>query len=502
MVELFRNPKVDWLSAKKFFIGVTIFLLLMGAIAVQFRGFNLGVDFTGGTLMTVRFKEQPSLDQIRSALSLSSAKIDTTKVTLQPVTSRPNELIIHSPQLENKSEAERRVDEDKRAIIGALQRLNPAGDIAAGKVNINAVDAAGIEQELRQVDPLKIRDQYFATEHPYRQVGDQIVNFRNGPNKGIIQDMPVLQTLPFDVKELPGFDQNAVKAVIQDRFYAGKIDLNLAGRSEIEEALGRIDPLGTGSGSDVYSKAAQAIADYRRNSSGVITDISLIQTQDVSAELLDKMKSHFTEGNFAVISADVVGAVVGQDLRNRAIYVTLAALAGMLVYIAFRFEWIYGVAAVLAVFHDVMITLGIFSLIRQEISLTVVAALLTLVGYSMNDTIVVFDRIRENLRLRRRDSLVQITNDSINQTLSRTIIAAGLTFISVLSILLFGGQVLRGFALALTIGILIGTYSSIAVASPIMLWWEYLTGGKSGQGRGLIQKGAKARAAEQTLAKV
>src|SRR5262249_61963245 len=115
-----------------------------------------------------------------------SAKIDTTKVTLQPVTSRPNELIIHSPQLEIKSEADRRVDEDKRAIIGALQRLNPAGDIAAGKVNINAVDAAGIEQELRQVEHLKIRDQYFATEHPYRQVGDQIFNFRQGPNKRVI----------------------------------------------------------------------------------------------------------------------------------------------------------------------------------------------------------------------------------------------------------------------------------------------------------------------------
>ena len=97
MVELFRNPKIDWLNAKKFFIGITIFLLVMGAIAVQFRGFNLGVDFTGGTLMTVRFKEQPSLGQIRD--SLSAAHIDTTKVTLQPVTSRPNELIIHSPSL-------------------------------------------------------------------------------------------------------------------------------------------------------------------------------------------------------------------------------------------------------------------------------------------------------------------------------------------------------------------------------------------------------------------
>ena len=496
MVELFRNPKINWLNAKKFFIGVTIFLLLMGAVAVQVRGFNLGVDFTGGTLMTVRFKELPSLDQIRSALS--AAHIDTTKVTLQPVTSRPNELIIHSPQLATGSEAERRVDEDKRAIIGALQRLNPAGDIAAGRININSVDAAGIEAELRQVDPLGIRAQYFPSEHPYRQVGDQVIAFRNGPNKGFLQDISALQSLNLDVKDLPGFDQSKVKAVILDRFYAGKIDLNLAGRSEIEEALGRIDPLGVGAGSEVYTKAAQAISDYRRNSSGVITDISLLQTQDVSAELLDKMKSHFTEGNFAVISADVVGAVVGQDLRNRAIYVTLAALAGMLVYIAFRFEWIYGVAAVLAVFHDILITLGIFALFQWEISLTVIAALLTLVGYSMNDTIVIFDRIRENVRLRRRDSLAQIANDSINQTLSRTVITAGLTFISVVAIVLFGGEVLRGFALALTIGIIIGTYSSIAVASPMMLWWEYITGRNKGRGKSAE---SRARAAERTLAK-
>ena len=214
------------------------------------------------------------------------------------------------------------------------------------------------------------------------------------------------------------------------------------------------------------------------------------------------MQPYFTEGSFAVISADVVGAVVGADLRNRAIYVTLAALAGMLVYIAFRFEWIYGVAAVLAVFHDVMITLGFFSLFQWEISLTVIAALLTLVGYSMNDTIVIFDRIRENLRFRRRDNLAQVANDSINQTLSRTVITSGLTFLSVVAIVLFGGEVLRGFALALTIGIIIGTYSSLAVASPMMLWWEYRTSGKNRRGKPGAQAESRKRASERTLAKV
>jgi preprotein translocase SecF subunit len=497
MVELFRNPQIDWINAKKFFIGITIVLLLVGAISVQIRGFNLGVDFTGGTMMIVRFKEPPTLANIRSALNESA--IDTTKVTLQPVTSRPNELIIHSPQLDTGSESERRVDEDKRSIIAALQRLNPAGDISAGKINVNSIDAAGIEAELRQADPLGIRAQQFATDHPYRQVGDQTISSRNGPNRGYFQDINAIQSLTFDIKDLPTFDQSKVKSVLLDRLYAGKIDLNLAGRSEIEEALGRIDPLKVGTGSDTYVKAAQAIADFRKNSSGVITDISLLQTQEVSAELLEKMKPYFTEGNFAVISADVVGAVVGQDLRNRAIYVTLAALAGMLVYIAFRFEWIYGVAAVLAVFHDILITLGFFSLFHWEISLTVIAALLTLVGYSMNDTIVVFDRIRENVRLRRKDSLAQIANDSINQTLSRTVITSGLTFVSVVAIVLFGGEVLRGFALALTIGIIIGTYSSIAVASPMMLWWEYITGSKRGRGRPGEVKG---RATERNLARV
>jgi preprotein translocase subunit SecF len=496
MVELFRDPKIDWINAKKFFIGITIFLLLLGAVAVQIRGFNLGVDFTGGTMMTVRFRQTPSLDSIRSALS--DSKIDTSRVTLQPVTSRPNEMIIHSPQLGEGNEAQRRVDEDKRTIISALQRLNPEGEVGAGKININSIDAAGIEAELRQIDPLGIKAQYFPTEHPYRQIGNQIIALRNGPNKGFLQSLSEIQSLTLEVKEDPNFDQNAVKSAILDKFYAGKIDLNLAGRGEIEEALGRIDPLGVGAGSETYTKAAQAISDYRRNSSGVITDISLIQTQDVSAELLDKMKAYFTEGNFAVISADVVGAVVGGDLRNRAIYVTLAALAGMLVYIAFRFEWIYGVAAVLAVFHDVMVTLGIFALFQWEIDLTVVAALLTLVGYSMNDTIVIFDRIRENTRLRRKDSLVQLANDAINQTLSRTIITSGLTFISVVAIVLFGGEVLRGFALALTIGIIVGCYSTIAVASPVMLWWEYMTGGKKGHGK---TAETRARAAERTLAK-
>lgn len=175
---------------------------------------------------------------------------------------------------------------------------------------------------------------------------------------------------------------------------------------------------------------------------------------------------------YKIVGTDAVGAIAGAQLRNKAIAVTLAALVGILIYIGARFEWTYGAAAVIAVFHDVLVTLGFFSIFQIEVSLNVIAALLTLVGFSVNDTIVVFDRIRENRKLHRRDSLYKITNDSINQTLSRTVITNGLVFLSVLALVLFGGDVLRAFSLALFIGVVFGTYSSIAIASPIMVWWE------------------------------
>jgi preprotein translocase subunit SecF len=167
-----------------------------------------------------------------------------------------------------------------------------------------------------------------------------------------------------------------------------------------------------------------------------------------------------------------VGPKVAGDLRKQAVEATLLALGGMLVYIWFRFEWIYGVGAVVACFHDTIITIGMFSLFNKEISLTVIAALLTLVGYSMNDTIVIFDRIRENLKIFRRESLESLINKSVNQTLSRTILTSGLTFMTVMALFLFGGPVLNGFSFALVIGILIGTYSSVFVASPIVLFWH------------------------------
>lgn len=188
--------------------------------------------------------------------------------------------------------------------------------------------------------------------------------------------------------------------------------------------------------------------------------------------VINALNANYHDSAFQVKDAYTVGPTAGKQLRSQAAWAVFWSLMGMLAFLWFRFEFIYGAAAVIAVFHDTLITIGFFSLFNKEITLTVIAALLTLVGYSMNDTIVVFDRIRENLQNNRRASLSDVVNKSINDTLSRTVIASGLTFLTVLSLYLFGGEVLHGFSFALVVGILIGTYSSIAVAAPMLVAYQ------------------------------
>ena len=253
----------------------------------------------------------------------------------------------------------------------------------------------------------------------------------------------------------------------------GKQDLNNSSSLAIANYLLEKDPLHLGMDANPrYTAIAQAIVNDRdKVKSGVLGTMDELKGV-VDPAVVASLNDGFFVSDFQIRNVEIVGPQVGQQLRKQAILATLYSLAGMLVYLALRFEWIYGVAAVLTVFHDTLITVGAFSLLNREISLTVIAAILTLIGYSNNDTIVVFDRIRENIKLLRREKLSDIVNKSINQTLSRTILTAGLTFLTVLALFLFGGEVLRGFSLALVIGILIGTYSSIAIAAPILVAYQ------------------------------
>src|SRR5580704_7274737 len=256
---------------------------------------------------------------------------------------------------------------------------------------------------------------------------------------------------------------------------SGKPDFNGVTPSALSTTLQQTDPLNLSvNGAEKYNQLAKDLLAFRdKDKNGLITSFDdFSRVAGATPAVTTTLKNTFSLAPFTIRNVEIVGPKVGGELRNQAIRVTLYALAGMLVYIAFRFQWVYGAAAVIAVFHDVLITLGLFKIFGFEISLTVIAALLTLVGYSMNDTIVIFDRIRENSRLLRKEAFADVVNKSINQTLSRTILTSGLTFLTVLVLFLMGGQVLRAFAFALVVGIVVGTYSSFGIAAPLVVAWN------------------------------
>jgi len=375
-VEFFRNPNIDFLGKKWYFIAFSLVFSVAGVLSMIFwHGINWGIDFRGGTLVYVKFTHPPNEDAMRSTLD----RVGLHNFRLQPLLGQNTELI----------------------------------DIPQSATT----EAAGTAQEIDRAN------------------------------------MQVVTAL----------ESNAPQ---------GKKDLNNSSVLDITDYLLRNDPLRLGTDArQRYSSIAQTIANHRKTKGGVLYGWDDLKGV-VDPAVVTSLEDGFFLSDFGVYQVEIVGPQVGAQLRKQAMLATLYSLAGMLVYLAVRFEWIYGVAAVITVFHDTLITVGAFSLTNKPISLTVIAAILTLIGYSNNDTIVVFDRIRENLKLMRREKLSDIVNRSINQTLSRTILTAGLTFLTVLALFLFGGEVLHGFSFALVIGILIGTYSSIAIAAPILVAYQ------------------------------
>jgi preprotein translocase subunit SecF len=322
-----------------------------------------------------------------------------------------------------------------------------------------------------------------------------------GSNEELI-DLPVQETSE------QALDLGKIKIIsaLQRNAPPDKQDLNNTSSLSLKAYLLKKDALHLGTDAQQkYAAAAQAIVDYRDKTLGGVLS-SMDQLRGVTdPAVLASLQDGFFLSDFGVYQVEIVGPQVGSQLRKQAFLATVYSLGGMLVYLAFRFELIYGVAAVITVFHDTLITIGVFSLTGKPISLTVIAAILTLIGYSNNDTIVVFDRIRENLKLMRREKLADVVNRSINQTLSRTILTAGLTFLTVLALFLFGGEVLHGFSFALVIGILIGTYSSIAIAAPILVAYQdwrsnrnkppvIIAGGGTGRTGGPVGRREKAKA--------
>ena len=374
-MRIIGDTNIPFLSYRKIALSISI-LVILGGLAYQFMGpgLNLGIDFVGGTQVTVKFRSEPDLGQLRGSMM---------------------DLEVGTPSLQ-------RFDEPEKYEI-LIRVENPEGEEG---------DFAG----------------------------------------------PIIELLNRDLN-----------SGIGDAF-----DLNTKGVQALTLLLAVEDPDNTGldqeGAAEHYGPMADAALSFRKEN-GIFTSMDQLGAiEGISDNARALIEDRGAVGEFAILGAESVGPAVGADLQNKALAAIGFSLLGMLIYIWLRFQLPFGIGAVAALFHDVLITLTALAVTGREINLPTVAALLALVGYSVNDSVVVFDRVRENLKLHRGEDLEGLMNTSINQTLSRTFITSGTTLMVVLSLYFFGGDVINTFAFVLLIGILVGTYSSIFVASPVALW--------------------------------
>ncbi|BCW94287.1 MAG: hypothetical protein KatS3mg007_2181 [Thermoanaerobaculum sp.] len=377
-MRFFANTNFPFLRYRRIWMGISLALAALGVASMIWGpGLKLGIDFSGGTQLTLKFKQEPDLSRVRKALEA----LKLGEVTIQ------------------------RFDEPERhEFLVRIQNPGEEGDFSK-------VMAEALDREFHGTVP-------------------------------------------------------------------GKLPLHTVGVDALRDALAEADPDRVGGGMDArrqhYEPQAEAVLQLRKEL-GIFQgpeDLDRVTALSPAVRTYLKTSAHF--GEFTILAAEAVGPLVGKDLRNKAMQAVSFSLLGMLLYIAFRFHLPYGIGAVAATFHDVIITLGALSITQREINLPTIAALLTLVGYSVNDTVVIFDRIRERLKLERGKPLVEIMDKAINQTLSRTVITSGLTLLVVIALFLFGGDVINTFAFVLLVGIIVGTYSSIYIASPVALFFTEL----------------------------
>lgn len=377
-MRLFANTNFPFLRYRRIWIGISLAFIALGVVSMVWGpGLKLGIDFSGGTQLTLKFKTEPDLSRVRRALE----ELKLGEVTIQ----RFDEPELHEFLVRVQNPGEE--GDFSQAMAEALNReFHGAG---GGTVPLHTVGADGLRDILAEADPERVGGTLEGRREHYQPQAAAVLELRK--QLGIFQG-------PEDLDGVAGLSP-AVRAYL---------------------------------------------------------------------------KTNAQFGEFTVLAAEAVGPLVGKDLRNKALQAVSFSLLGMLIYIAFRFHLPYGIGAVVAVFHDVLITLGALSVTQREINLPTIAALLTLVGYSVNDTVVIFDRIRERLKLERGKPLVDVMDRAINQTLSRTVITSGLTLLVVIALFLFGGDVINTFAFVLLVGIVVGTYSSIYIASPVALFFTEL----------------------------
>jgi preprotein translocase subunit SecF len=374
-------PNIKFINKRYYAFALSGLIILAGVFLFFTRGFNMGIDFSGGTMIEVSFLKSTSIPQVRNIL----AKINLGDAQITRIGSE-NKFFIKT--------------------MASLKKLNLA----------NAVKLEDVEE--------------------YELVAREI---RSGM---------------LDASET-------------DQVAAGKIDLNNTAEGEIARFL-----RGKALGDEDALASAKIIIDLRKNHTGIIADFSALETAGIKHRVMTVLRDNTFLSKFTFLSVEFVGPQVGQDLRRKAALACIWALIGMLVYIAFRFKFLYGLSGILTLAHDVLVALSFILFFNIEMSLQVVAAILTIVGYSINDTIVVFDRLRDNLKIMKKDDLEAILDKSLNQTLSRSIFTSLTVFLTVMSLFLFGGEVIRPFAFTMLVGVIAGSYSTIYQSCAWLKVWE------------------------------
>ncbi|MCK4836610.1 MAG: protein translocase subunit SecF [Candidatus Aminicenantes bacterium] len=373
-----KEPEFKFMNKKFLAFIISVLIIIAGGIILKTRGFNLGIDFTGGTLVEVSYRIPISINKLRKKL----AKVGLEKSIIQRIGEKENKFFIKTIKFSETSDQDLNLDEQEKfskTIKDALLSPEEKSLLTEGKKDINNMSEKAIADYLS--------------------------------SKGIPED----------------------------------------------EAL---------------ESAAKITTFKNKSSTGLIVSRQELETLDLKKTVESLIEKDTFLGNFTFLSVEIVGPQVGHDLRKKVTLAAFWALLGMLIYIGFRFHFIYGLAAVITLFHDLLICLAFILFFNVELSLKVVAALLTIIGYSLNDTIVIFDRVRDNVKMMRRDNAEMILDRSINQTLSRTIVTSSTTFITVLALFFLGGEVIHTFAFTLMVGILVGTYSSIFQSCAWLKIWE------------------------------
>lgn len=408
---LLRVRQIDFMKYRKVFVPISLTLMVLGILALFVVSLNVGIDFAGGTQLTVAFSEEPDIGELRTLLTDAG---------------------VEDAQLQQFGGA------DANKVLIKTKAVDPS------KAELAALEAEALE----------------STEGTE---GDDPASPQIGGRKTIVEALN------------RKYNADLTQA----------LDLNRDGAGALAAALVDADPDGVvesepDAGLGHYSGVAQAVADLRKEKSIIRSWDEVASVAGVSSEAAAWIKDNVALGNYSIEGGGAVGPVVGKELRQKGLLAIVMSMLGMLGYIWVRFELRFGIGALVAVVHDVSITLGLFVLGGFEFNLTTVAAFLTVVGYSVNDSVVIFDRVRENMTNRnRRLPVLERMNLSLNQTLSRTILTSFTTLLAVCALFFLGGEVIHGFAFVVMIGVVVGTYSSVFIACPFAVLWEQYFGAEA-----------------------